>query len=108
MDFDSNHDPDSTGHVNALIFRQIFAMFTNLQHLNFGSSLLLHQRLSFYVSPPTVASSTLLELHVYLEHFTDYLYLLDGPFNQLHTLHVNISHIIPSRLIINHKVNYFD
>ncbi|UJR13265.1 hypothetical protein I4U23_000285 [Adineta vaga] len=34
------------------------------------------------------AVSLLTELHIYVHHFTDLLYLLDGRFNQLHTLDV--------------------
>jgi len=59
------------------------------------------------MSPPTVISSTFLELHVSLKNFSDCLYLLDGRFNQLCVLHVNISTITRSRLTINNKVDYF-
>jgi len=83
-------------------------MFTNLQYLNFGPSLSYYQKLSFGTSPPAVFSSTLLKLHVGLVDFIDCLYLLDGRFNQLHTLHVHISFIGPLCSTINNKVNYFD
>jgi hypothetical protein len=62
--------------------------------------------LTFNISSSTVFSSNLLELHINLEHFTDCLYLLDGRFNQLCTLYVNISVIILSHVVIN-QVNYF-
>ena len=68
-------------------------MFANIKYLNFGESSCTGQRLSFYLTPPSVISSNLLELHVSLEFFSDCLYLLDGRFNQLHTLYINISNI---------------
>ncbi|CAF0927994.1 unnamed protein product [Rotaria sordida] len=43
------------------------------------------------------------KLHVYLKNFNDCLYLLDGRFNQLRILHVNIDCIIISNLTINNK-----
>ncbi|CAF2565517.1 unnamed protein product [Rotaria sp. Silwood2] len=48
------------------------------------------QRFLFDMPSPIVTSSNLLELHIWMTHFTDLLYLLDGRFNQLHTFHVNI------------------
>ncbi|CAF3857448.1 unnamed protein product [Rotaria sordida] len=53
------------------------------------------------MSPSTVLSSNLLELHVHVLNFADCLYLLDGRFNQLHTFHVNISYISSNTLTIN-------
>ncbi|CAF1435759.1 unnamed protein product [Rotaria sordida] len=89
--------------VNTFIFTHIFTMFTNLQYLNFASSFMSYRRLSFDLSPPSVFSSNLLELHVDLDQFADCLYLLDGRFNQLRKLYVNIDTIIPSRLVIDNK-----
>jgi hypothetical protein len=86
--------------VNAFIFTQIFSIFNNLKYLNFHPSATTLCRLSFDTSPPTVSSSTVLELPVTLDIFTDCLYLLDGRFNQLHTLHVNTFFLHPSRLTI--------
>ncbi len=83
-------------------------MFPNLQYLNFCPSSIFYQRLSFGVSPPTIISSTLLELRVCLHDFTDCLHLLDGRFNQLHTLHVYILFIFSSDTTINNEVDYFD
>ncbi|CAF4618030.1 unnamed protein product [Rotaria sp. Silwood2] len=40
--------------------------------------------------PPTFRSSTLLKLNIRVQCFEDCLYLLDGRFNQLHTLYVDI------------------
>jgi hypothetical protein len=92
---------------NAIIFTYIFTIFTNLRYLNFGPSSICHQRLSFHTLPLTVISTNLLELHVCLDNFHDCLYLLDGRFNQLHTLCADISFIRSSRVIIKNEVDYF-
>ena len=60
--------------VNTLIFTQILTIFSKLEYLTFCPSLFLYQEICFDISPPTVFSSTLLELHVSSENFTDYLY----------------------------------
>ena len=90
-----------TGHL----FTQILTTFINLQYLKLLPFSVGHQSLRFDMSSSTVFSSNLMELHLNLEHFTDCLYLLNGRFNQLHTLYVNISVIIPSSLVIN-QVNF--
>jgi len=90
-----------------LIFTRICVMFTNLEYLNFGVSLSGSKPLLFATSLPAVFSSTLRELHVSLHSFTSCLYLLDGHFNQLHTLNVRLTFIGSSCEIINNKVNYF-
>ena len=83
-------------------------MFTNLQYLSFGPSSKWYQRVSFYMLFPTVTSSNLLELHILLDDFKDLLYLLDGRFNQLHTLNVNIPYPISwNRSTINNQVDCF-
>ncbi|CAF2774806.1 unnamed protein product [Rotaria sp. Silwood2] len=76
--------------LDTLIFTHIFNMFTNLQYLNYYPSFLCYQRVSFRSSPPTVFSSTLLELRVKVLYVADCLYLLDGRFNQLQTFYVYI------------------
>ncbi len=90
-----------------IVFPHIFTMFINLQYLNFGMSSIFYPKLSFGMSPPSVTSSNLLELHVRVHYFTDCLYLLDGRFSQLHTFNVNIDGICSTTLTINNKVNYF-
>ncbi|CAF4936759.1 unnamed protein product [Rotaria sp. Silwood1] len=85
-----------------LLFKLICDTFTNLQYLNFGPYLLnCYQQLSYALFPPTVFSSTLLELHVNLQDYIDCIYLLDGRFNQLHTLHVYLKFISTRRKINN-------
>jgi len=101
----------SIDNVIKCAFTHILTMFTNIKYLNFGESLRSDQRLSFYLSPPSVISSTLLELHVSLVYFSDCLYLLDGRFNQLHTLYVYIYEILssyPERIEIIKQLNNFD
>ncbi|CAM2706336.1 unnamed protein product [Rotaria socialis] len=63
--------------LDTLVFTHIFNMFTNLQYFNFDPFFLCYQRISFGSSPPTVFSSTLLELHVKVMYIQDCLYLLD-------------------------------
>ena len=83
-------------------------MFTNLQSLSLGPSSNWYQRFSFDMTFPTVTSSNLLELHILVDDFKDLLYLLDGRFNQLHTLNVNILYRISwSRSTINNQVDCF-
>ncbi|CAF1513326.1 unnamed protein product [Rotaria sordida] len=85
------------------IFIQIFMIFDKLQYLDFDSESIHFQRFFFFtILPPTVFSSTLLELHVSLKRFIDCLYLLDGRFNQLHTLKINIV-FIEQQSKINNK-----
>ncbi|CAF3279690.1 unnamed protein product [Rotaria sp. Silwood2] len=91
--------------INTFIFTSILTMFTNLQYLNFISSLIWYQMISFNISPPSVISSNLLELYVSVGHFADCLYFLDGRFSQLRTLHINISLILYSWVPINNKEN---
>jgi hypothetical protein len=90
-----------------IIFTHIFTMFTNLQYLNFGPCPIHDKRLSIHTPPLTVISTNLLELHVCLDTFQDCLYLLDGRFNQLHTLCADIFYIHSSRLTIKNEVEYF-
>ncbi|CAF3818585.1 unnamed protein product [Rotaria sordida] len=103
IDFISKLNPRAAiKDMHTLIFTQILTKFTNLQYLKFDQSSISFRRLS-YVSPPTIICSTLLELYVSIRNFDDCLYLLDGRFTQLHTLHVNIYIIASSHLTINNK-----
>ncbi|CAF4120912.1 unnamed protein product, partial [Rotaria sordida] len=87
--------------ITNTIFTNIFTMFTNLQYLNFGPTLIWHQRLSFDMVSPNVLSSNLLELHVSVIYFTDLLYLLNECFNQLRILYVNVHQIISTSRTIH-------
>ncbi|CAF0952712.1 unnamed protein product [Rotaria sordida] len=103
IDIKASGEGNPTRDKNIVLFTHIFNTFPNLQTLNIGPSSIWYQYLSFDMSPPTVISSTLLELYVCLVNFSDCLYLLDGRFNQLHTFHVDIDFITSSRSIINNK-----
>ncbi|CAF3708658.1 unnamed protein product [Rotaria sp. Silwood1] len=83
-------------------------MFTDLRYLNFGPSSIWCQQLSFDTQLSRMTSSTVLKLHVCLSDFVDCIYLLDGCFNQLRTLHVNITYIMSSNSTINNKRNIID
>ncbi|CAF4062341.1 unnamed protein product [Rotaria sordida] len=105
IDFDTNGKQTSTEYVYVSLFTHIFSTFTNLRSLKFGLSPIWCQLLVFSTPPSTVICSNLLELHVSLQRFIDCLYLVDGRFNQLHTLHVHIGVISSSRILINNKEN---
>jgi len=104
ISINTNGNPCS---VSARIFTRIINTFIYLRFLNFCPFSSWSQELSFGDLSPTFSSSTLLELHVCLKYFTDCLYLLDGRFNQLRILHVNIN-FISSKLTFNNQVNSFD
>lgn len=78
---------------NAVLFSKIIHTFPNIRILNLGPWSISYQYLSFCESPPTIISSSLLELYVNVYYFDDCLYLLDGRFNQLRLFHIKISMI---------------
>jgi hypothetical protein len=87
---------------------QVFTVFTNLRYLNvcsFGHT--DFPRLSFENKLPTLFSPTLMELHINLMDLNDCFHLLDGRFNQLRVLYVNIGHILSPPVLISNKVSYF-
>jgi len=100
--------------MNVLIFSQIFAIFPNLRCLKFNPSSSLHDALllrlirSTTSIHPNTIYSTLIELHVSLSIIEDFIYLLDGPFDQLRILHVTyyINSTWPSKIEHN-NVRYF-
>jgi hypothetical protein len=90
------------------VFTHILSVFSNICDLKlYSPSDFCVQRLSFEDHRPTSFSSTLMEFHVRVLSFSDCLYLLDGRFNQLHTLIVTIGWILPPPSMINNKVSYF-
>lgn len=92
---------------NPRILAHIFTTFPNLQYLNFCASSIWYCGLSFTKPYPTINSSTLLELHIRLMSFSGCIYILDGRFNKLHTLHVDVQNIFRSDFRNNNQVNYF-
>ncbi|CAF1244129.1 unnamed protein product [Rotaria sp. Silwood1] len=55
---------DKSADLDTRLFTCIFDIFTNLKYLNFDPDFICHQQISFVISPPTMFSSTLLELDV--------------------------------------------
>lgn len=92
-------------HIIRHVFEQIFSIFTNLKYLKFTPSTMWDRPLFYNYSLPTVYSSILLELHVYVKSFSDCLYLLDGRFDQLQTFHVRIFMIRPQPTTIINQVD---
>ncbi|CAF3778047.1 unnamed protein product [Adineta steineri] len=74
-----------------------------IEYLNFCPSSMWYQGLLFNNPSSTINSSTLLELHMSLASLTDCLYILDGRFNKLHTLYVDIDSISSLRLTNNNQ-----
>ncbi|CAF3477139.1 unnamed protein product [Rotaria socialis] len=89
--------------MNPRTLAPIFTTFSNLQYLNFYPSTIWSERLSFANPCPSINSSTLLELHIRLMSFSGCLYILDGCFNNLHTLHVDIQFVYASDLRNNNQ-----
>ncbi|CAF4173351.1 unnamed protein product [Rotaria socialis] len=89
--------------MNPRTLAHIFNTFSNLQYLNFYASTIWSERLSFANPCPSINSSTLLELHIRLMSFSGCLYILDGRFNNLHTLHVDIRFVYASDLRNNNQ-----
>jgi hypothetical protein len=59
------------------------------------------------LGPPTFFSSSLTTLHINVEDFDDCLYLLDGRFEQLHTLYIDIHFFWPPSSTIHNQVDNF-
>ncbi|CAF1559442.1 unnamed protein product [Rotaria magnacalcarata] len=100
-----NKKDNDREHVNGIIFQRIIKIFTNLQYLNFCPSSIWYSRISLKAFTANLASTTLSELHVTVNDFDDCLYLLDGRFNQLHTLYVYVADIQSSQQTINNMEN---
>ncbi|CAF1303331.1 unnamed protein product [Rotaria sp. Silwood1] len=60
---------------------------------------------SLFEMSTTISSSILLELHIKLNKFTDCLYLLDGRFDSLEKVFLDICKISTPEIVINNKVN---
>ncbi|CAF3851343.1 unnamed protein product [Rotaria sordida] len=74
------------------ICNYILTVFTSLICLTLYESSYKHRVLLWFDDPPlpTFRSSTLLKLNISVQCIEDCLYLLDGRFNQLHTLYIDI------------------
>ncbi|CAF1417505.1 unnamed protein product [Rotaria sordida] len=91
----NNDDYDEMLLSTRNIFDYICTVFTNLIHLTFYESSYKNRLSLYFADPPsrTFRSATLLKLNVRIQSFDDYLYHLDGRFNQLHTLYVDLTSI---------------
>ena len=78
------------------ICHRIFSLFRNLISLKTQPCHQWHfqgvERLQFYRKCPQLSSSILQELYISVGTACDLLYLLDGRFNKLRTLHVHVGH----------------
>jgi hypothetical protein len=102
---------DQKPNLASMICSRIFSVFINLMCLKVQ---LCHEdegyfqgleRLHFYQKSPQFNSSILQELYVNVGTACDLLYLLDGRFNQLRTLHVHVGHFIDFSSIIIRQVD---
>ncbi|CAF3369688.1 unnamed protein product [Rotaria socialis] len=89
-----------TGNSITDIFTAILTVCSKLEYFRFGPAYCCQLR---FQNPPTISSSTLLEMHVRVECFVDCLYLLDGRFDQLQRLSVSIDRIASPQIIIANK-----
>ncbi|CAF4763527.1 unnamed protein product, partial [Rotaria sp. Silwood2] len=87
------------------ICNYIFTVFINLTHLIFyDGSYINNARLLFDIPSSSFSSSSLLVLNIKVQTFDICLYLLDGRFNQLHTLNIELANIFrPLREIENQR-----
>ncbi|CAF4605006.1 unnamed protein product, partial [Rotaria sp. Silwood2] len=87
------------------ICNQIFTVFINLTHLIFcDASYKDNVRLLFKIPSPNFSSSSLLVLNIKVQTFDVCLYILDGRFEQLHTLHIELANTSsPSKEIENQR-----
>ncbi|CAF5120884.1 unnamed protein product, partial [Rotaria magnacalcarata] len=74
----------------------IFTVFINLTHLTFYDAAYENNvRLLFDVPFPTFSSSSLSVLNIKVQTFDVCLYILDGRFEQLHTLDIELANLFP-------------
>jgi hypothetical protein len=94
------------------ICNDIFTVFIKLTHLIFyESSYEDIVRLLFDFPFPCFSSSTLLVLKIKIQTFSQCLWILDGRFNQLQTLNIDLANIYPPLEQIENQVsltNKFD
>ncbi len=95
---------DITDNSKANIFAYILTLFSKLEYFHYRPTF-WYQSL-FQIPPnPSISSSILLELHVKLVNFTDCLYLLDGRFDSLQRLSVDIDRILSPQILIDKIAN---
>lgn len=79
--------------IRANLFNHIFKIFRHLQQLKFYDNLPESATCVHFTHRPSVYSSSLVKLNVDLHSLQDFLYLVDGRFDQLRTLIVKIAHL---------------
>ncbi|CAF3366342.1 unnamed protein product [Rotaria socialis] len=85
---------------NSNIFANILTLFSKLKYFDYRSSFWYQ---SLFEMSTTISSSILLELHIKLDKFTDCLYLLDGRFDSLEKVFLDIYQISTPEIVINNK-----
>jgi hypothetical protein len=89
------------------ICNHIFSVFLNLTHLIFYESSYKNiVRLLFDLPSPKFSSSTLSVLNIKAQSFYVCLYILDGRFNQLHTLYIDFANIHSPSEEIENQVSF--
>ena len=89
------------------ICNHVFTVFINLTHLTFYDAAYQNNaRLSFDVRFPTFSSSSLLVLKIKVQTFDVCLYILDGRFEQLHTLDIELANLFPPLEDIENQVRF--
>ncbi|CAF2464678.1 unnamed protein product [Rotaria sp. Silwood2] len=101
----------STSNIINIVCSYVLTMCINLLCLKFhpysNVYVYFNERLSFEsIEPARFFSSSLMELHINVDDFTDCLYLLDGRFKRLHTFYVNVRLFTPPSPAIINKVDY--
>jgi hypothetical protein len=102
----------STSDVMDTVCSHVLIKFRNLACLKFHpySDIYVNciERLSFTTREIPFFSPNLLKLHINVKFFSDCLYLLDGRFEQLHTLEVYVHYLIPPSTPIMKQVDDFN
>ncbi|CAF1157902.1 unnamed protein product [Rotaria magnacalcarata] len=88
------------GTSNSNIFAHILTLFSKLKYFDYRSSFCYQ---SLFEMSTTISSSILLELHIKLYKFTDCLYLLDGRFDSLEKVFLDICQISTPEIVNNKK-----
>ncbi|CAF5105652.1 unnamed protein product, partial [Rotaria sp. Silwood1] len=101
-------DPDKNERSTMTnICNHIFTVFINLNHLIFyDASYKNNVRLLFNIPSPSFSSSSLLVLNIKVQTFDVCLYLLDGRFEQLRTLYIELAKIFSPSGEIENQVNF--
>ena len=105
MDGNIKYDIGAIMFQRALLFSQILNVFTNVRYLNFYQSTYRTSGHARFTDTTTNFSSNLVELHIYVRHFDDCLYLLDGRLSQLLRFFVTIHRILPIRSVNGNRVS---